>query len=167
MSTNHTSDFNPAEVPSALHFRFGIIVSEWNGDITGILADGAHSTLLKYGALPENITILRVPGSFELPTGARMLAETGKYNAIILLGCVIRGETSHYDYVCQGVTQGTMALNLQYDLPFIFGVLTTENRQQALDRAGGIYGNKGDEAAITAIKMATLLTSSKKKPPVQ
>jgi 6,7-dimethyl-8-ribityllumazine synthase len=91
-----------------------------------------------------------------------MLAETGQYDALILLGCVIRGETSHYDYVCQGVTQGTMALNLQYDIPFIFGVLTTENRQQALDRAGGKYGNKGDEAAITAIKMASLRNSLKK-----
>jgi 6,7-dimethyl-8-ribityllumazine synthase len=162
MSTTRISDFNPAEVPSALHLRFGIVVSEWNGDITGILSDGAYNTLMKYGALPENITTLHVPGSFELPTGARMLAETGKYDVLILLGCVIRGETSHYDYVCQGVTQGTMTLNLQYDLPFIFGVLTTENRQQALDRAGGKYGNKGDEAAITAIKMATLLNKAKK-----
>jgi 6,7-dimethyl-8-ribityllumazine synthase len=100
---------------------------------------------------------IHVPGSFELPSGARMLAETGNFDALILLGCVIRGETSHYDYFCQGVTQGTMALNLSYSIPFVFGVLTTENKQQSMDRAGGKYGNKGEEAAVTAIKMATLL----------
>jgi 6,7-dimethyl-8-ribityllumazine synthase len=157
MSTNNLSDYDPAEVPSAAKLRFGIIVSEWNRDITEILLAGAQRTLLKHGALPENIMTIHVPGSFELPSGARMLAETGNFDALILLGCVIRGETSHYDYVCQGVTQGTMALNLSYPIPFIFGVLTTENKKQSLERAGGKYGNKGEEAAVTAIKMATLL----------
>jgi 6,7-dimethyl-8-ribityllumazine synthase len=99
---------------------------------------------------------LHVPGSFELPFAGRLLAEKDGYDAIILLGCVIRGETSHYDYVCQGVTQGTMELNLRYAVPFIFGVLTTENEEQALARAGGELGNKGEEAAVTAIRMALL-----------
>lgn len=157
MSTIHLSDYDPAEVPSALTLRFGIIVSEWNRDITESLFAGAYRTLLIHGALPENITAIHVPGSFELPSGARKLAETGNFDALILLGCVIRGETSHYNYVCQGVTQGTMALNLSYAIPFIFGVLTTENKKQAKDRAGGKYGNKGEEAAVTAIKMATLI----------
>ena len=136
--------------------HFGIVVSEWNNEITGVLLEGALSALKKHQALEENITVVHVPGSFELPSGGQYLAETGNYDAIILLGCVIRGETSHYNYVCQGVTKGTMDLNLKYNLPFIFGVLTTENLQQAVDRAGGKYGNKGEEAAVTAIRMAAL-----------
>jgi 6,7-dimethyl-8-ribityllumazine synthase len=156
MATTNLSDYNDAEVPSAAGFRFGIVVSEWNREITGSLLEGALETLLKYRTPESNIIVIHVPGSFELPSGALFLAEKGGFDAIILLGCVIRGETSHYDYVCQAVTQGAMALNLKYGIPFIFGVLTTENKQQALDRAGGKYGNKGVEAAITAIRMATL-----------
>jgi 6,7-dimethyl-8-ribityllumazine synthase len=157
MATTNLSDYNDAEVPSASGLRFGIVVSEWNPEITRSLEEGARNSLLAYNTSEQNITVIHVPGSFELPTGALYLAEKGGYDAIILLGCVIRGETSHYDYVCQGVTQGTMTLNLKYGIPFIFGVLTTENKQQALDRAGGKYGNKGVEAAITAIKMASLM----------
>ena len=156
MATTNLSDYNLEEVPSAADMHFGIVVSEWNREITGLLEEGAYHSLLKHGASPEKITIIHVPGSFELPSGALFLAEKGSFDALILLGCVIRGETSHYDYVCQGVTQGTMALNMKYGIPFIFGVLTTENQQQALDRAGGKYGNKGDEAAMTAIKMVAL-----------
>jgi 6,7-dimethyl-8-ribityllumazine synthase len=156
MATLNPSDTNRAEIPSAAGMRFGIIVSEWNREITGRLEESARNTLLKQGAAETNITIIHVPGSFELPTGALFLAEKGVFDALILLGCVIRGETSHYDYVCQGVTQGTMTLNMKYGIPFIFGVLTTENKQQALDRAGGKYGNKGEEAAITAIRMVAL-----------
>jgi 6,7-dimethyl-8-ribityllumazine synthase len=156
MATTNLSDYNDAEVPSAEGYRFGIVVSEWNRDITGSLKEGARETLLKYHTPDSNIVVIHVPGSFELPSGALFLAEKGGFDAIILLGCVIRGETSHYDYVCQGVTQGTMALNIKYGIPFVFGVLTTENKQQALDRAGGKYGNKGVEAAITAIRMVAL-----------
>jgi 6,7-dimethyl-8-ribityllumazine synthase len=156
MATTSLSDYNLPEVPSAEGMRFGIIVSEWNREITGSLEEGARNTLLKHHASERNITVIHVPGSFELPSGAQYLAGTGNFDAFILLGCVIRGETSHYDYVCQGVTQGTMELNLKFNIPFIFGVLTTENQEQAKDRAGGIHGNKGEEAAIVAIKMVAL-----------
>lgn len=156
MSTLLYSTSGPEEIPSASGLRFGIVVSDWNRKITGQLAEGAVSLLQRQGVLPSDITLLQVPGSFELPFAGRLLAEKGGYDAVILLGCVIRGETNHYDYVCQGVTQGTMALNMKYEIPFIFGVLTTENEEQALDRAGGKLGNKGEEAAITAIRMALL-----------
>lgn len=118
--------------------------------------NGAIDTLKKNGTDGDNIDVEFVPGSFELTSGARLLAECSKYDAIICLGCVIQGDTPHFDYVCQGVTHGITELNLLYNIPFIFGVLTTDNNQQALDRAGGKHGNKGDEAAITAIKMVDL-----------
>jgi 6,7-dimethyl-8-ribityllumazine synthase len=136
--------------------RFGIVVSDWNIDVTGALLDGAVKTLERYGTPEENIVIKHVPGSFELTLGAQFLAEYDDLDAVICLGCVIQGETPHFTYICQGVTQGITQLNLEYNIPFIFGVLTTDNQQQALDRAGGKHGNKGDEAAVTAIKMAAL-----------
>lgn len=139
--------------------RFGIVVAEWNFEITSALAEGAVQTLKKHGATDENILLKYVPGSFELPLGAQYFAEMENVDAIILLGCVIQGETRHFDYICQGVTQGTTSLNLKYNKPFIFGVLTTDNEQQAKDRAGGKLGNKGDEAAVTAIKMVALKNS--------
>ncbi|MBN1416973.1 MAG: 6,7-dimethyl-8-ribityllumazine synthase [Bacteroidales bacterium] len=150
------SEYNPDSIPDASSCKFGIVVSEWNHEVTGALLEGVRSTLLKHGTKPENITVSYVPGSFELTQGARLLAKNRELDAIICLGCVIQGETPHFHYICQSVTQGITQLNLNYDLPFIFGVLTTLNRQQALDRAGGKHGNKGDEAAITAIKMAFL-----------
>jgi 6,7-dimethyl-8-ribityllumazine synthase len=139
--------------------RFGIIVSEWNFQITSALAEGAVRTLKKHGVRDEDIMVKYVPGSFELPLGAQYFAEMENVDAVILLGCVIQGETRHFDFICQGVTQGTVELNLKYNKPFIFGILTTENEQQALDRSGGKHGNKGDEAAVTAIKMVYLKTS--------
>ncbi len=148
------STYNPAEVPSAKDMKFGIVVADWNKGITYNLLKGAIRTLKRFGAVEDRLFIQHVPGSFELPFGARMLAESCKPDAVICLGCVIRGETRHFDYICQGVTQGITELNLQYDIPFIFGVLTTDNPDQARDRAGGEHGNKGDEAAISAIKMA-------------
>jgi 6,7-dimethyl-8-ribityllumazine synthase len=132
------------------------VVAEWNYEITGVLAQGAVDTLIKHGASPENIILKHVPGSFELTLGAQYLAEFTKVNAVIILGCVIQGETRHFDFICQGVTQGITDLNIKYNMPFIFGLLTTDNQQQALDRAGGKLGNKGDEAAVTAIKMLAL-----------
>lgn len=153
-SLKNLSDHDPASIPDGSLMKFGIVVSEWNQEITSALLEGALKRLKKHGVRKEHILVKTVPGSFELPYGARLLAEEFSPHAVICLGCVIRGETSHFDYICQGVTQGITALNLNQPIPFIFGVLTTENRQQALDRAGGKHGNKGDEAAVTALKMA-------------
>jgi 6,7-dimethyl-8-ribityllumazine synthase len=136
--------------------RFGIVVSDWNSEITGALLNGAVRTLKKHGTDSKNIIVKHVPGTFELTLGAQFLAEYDDLDGVICLGCVIQGETPHFNYICQGVTQGITQLNLDYNIPFIFGVLTTNNLQQAADRAGGKLGNKGDEAAITAIKMAAL-----------
>ncbi|MDR1330893.1 MAG: 6,7-dimethyl-8-ribityllumazine synthase [Tannerella sp.] len=144
-------DFN--SVPDASAMRVGIVVSEWNEAVTEKMLEGACDTLEKHGVKPENIFVERVPGSFELNFGARQMAEHLRIDAVIALGCIVRGDTPHFDYVCSAVTQGIAELNLRYDIPFIFGILTTNNMKQAEERCGGIYGNKGDEAAITAIKM--------------
>ena len=159
MATKDLSAYDISSVPSAANMRFGIVVAEWNWEITSALAQGAVDTLKKHDASDENITVKYVPGTFELPLGGQYFAEMDNVDAVILLGCVIQGETRHFDYICEGVTQGTKDLNLKYNKPFIFGVLTTNNEQQALDRAGGKLGNKGDEAAITAIKMVDLKNS--------
>jgi 6,7-dimethyl-8-ribityllumazine synthase len=156
MSTTDLSSYDPASVPDANGMRFGIVVSDWNNNITWALLEGAVSTLKKHGVSDEDILIKHVPGSFELTLGAQFIAEYDDVDGIICLGCVIQGETPHFTYICQGVTQGITSLNMEYNIPFIFGVLTTNTMQQAIDRAGGIHGNKGDEAAITAIKMAAL-----------
>ncbi len=159
MATKNLSEHDASKVVSAKNMRFGIVVSEWNEAITFALRDGAVNTLKKYEALEEDIEVKYVPGSFELPLGGQFFAQQDDIDAVILLGCVIQGETRHFDYICEGVTSGVMQLNLKYNKPIIFGVLTTENQQQALDRAGGKWGNKGDEAAITAIKMIALKDS--------
>jgi 6,7-dimethyl-8-ribityllumazine synthase len=162
MSTTNLSAYDPASVPDAGKMRFGIVVSDWNSDITFSLLKGALSTLKKHGASAKNIIIRHVPGSFELTLGAQFLAEYDDLDAVICLGCVIQGETPHFSYICQGVTQGITQLNLEYNIPFIFGVLTTNTIEQAVDRAGGKHGNKGNEAAITAIKMAALHSEMEK-----
>jgi 6,7-dimethyl-8-ribityllumazine synthase len=156
MSTANLSAYDPESVPDAKKMRFGVVVSDWNREVTWALLDGAVGTLKKHGATDNNIIVKHVPGSFELTLGAQFLAEYEDLDAVICLGCVIQGETPHFDYICQGVTQGITQLNMEYNIPFIFGVLTTLNQQQAADRAGGKHGNKGDEAAVTAIKMAAL-----------
>jgi 6,7-dimethyl-8-ribityllumazine synthase len=156
MATANLSVYDPASVPDASGMRFGIVVSDWNNEITSSLLNGAVSTLKKHGTEEEDIIVRHVPGSFELTLGAQFLAEYDDPDAVICLGCVIQGETPHFTYICQGVTQGITQLNLEYNIPFIFGVLTTLNHQQAAERAGGIHGNKGNEAAVTAIKMAAL-----------
>ena len=162
MATKNLSDYDLSSVPSANHLKFGIVVAEWNYEVTGALARGAIDTLKKHGASDENIIVKHVPGTFELTLGAQYLAEYAQVDAIIVLGCVIQGETRHFDFICSGVTQGITNLNMKYNQPFIFGVLTTDNQQQALDRAGGKLGNKGDEAAVTAIKMLALRNELKK-----
>ncbi len=150
------SSYNPEEIPDASKIKFGIVVSEWNWEITGSLLKGAVDTLYRHKALEENLRIKHVPGSFELPLGAQYFAEFTNVDAIICLGCVIQGETRHFDFICQGVTQGIIDVGLKYKKPVVFGVLTTNDLKQAKDRSGGKHGNKGDEAAITAIKMVAL-----------
>ena len=156
MATTNLSTYDPESIPDAGKMKFGIVIADWNHEITGELLNGALRTLKKHGALKKNLIVTHVPGSFELTFGARHLAETNTIDAVICLGCIIQGETPHFTYIAQGVTQGITQLNLDYEIPFIFGVLTTDTHQQALDRAGGKKGNKGDEAAVTAIKMAAL-----------
>ena len=136
--------------------RFGDVVADWNSEGTHPLLDGAVKTLKRHGVTADNIIVRHVPGTFELTLGAQWMAEYEDLDGVICLGCVIQGETPHFTYICQGVTQGITQLNLDYNIPFIFGVLTTLDLRQALDRAGGKHGNKGDEAAVTAIKMAAL-----------
>ncbi len=150
------SNYDPNTVPDASEMSIGIVVSEWNSEITEALYKGAYETLLKHGVKKNNIFKRYVPGTFELTLGAQFFAEYSDVDAIIALGCVIQGETKHFDYICQGVTKGITDMNIKYNLPVIFGVLTTNDKQQAIDRAGGKHGNKGDEAAITAIKMVAL-----------
>ena len=149
-------------MPDAHEYRFGIVCAEWNSEVTGKLREGAVSTLLKAGVRQGNITVKYVPGSFELTLGAQYMAAAGEVDAVICLGCVIQGETRHFDFICDAVAHGLTQLNIKYGLPVIFGVLTPGNQQQALDRAGGKHGNKGDEAAFTAIKMLALRDDVKK-----
>ena len=151
---HNLSDYDFNAVPDASNMIFGIVVAEWNPEITGAMLEGCVNTLEKHGALPENIHVKTVPGSFELIYGAQQLSRNDGYDAIIILGSVIRGETPHFDYICQGVTQGIAHLNATNNIPIIYGLLTTEDLQQAKDRAGGRLGNKGDECAVVAIKMA-------------
>jgi len=136
--------------------RIAIVYAEWNHAITNALRKGAHATLIKNGIDKKDILEHAVPGSFELTLGAQYLAKQKKIDAVICLGCVIQGETRHFDFICDAVANGITELNLKYNKPVIFGVLTPNNMQQAKERAGGKHGNKGDEAAITAIKMVHL-----------
>jgi len=152
-SLKNLSDYDASKVPNAKGMKFGIVVAEWNEEITHALAEGAIETLKKHGAVDKNILLKHVPGSFELTLGAQLMLEETDVDAVIILGCVIQGETRHFDFICTGVTEGITQLNINFSTPVIFGLLTTDNQQQAIDRAGGKHGNKGDEAAITAIKM--------------
>lgn len=156
MATTNLSVYDSDSIPNASTMRFGLVVSEWNPDITQNLHDGAVDTLVAHGALIENITAIKVPGSFELIYGCKHLLEQNKLDAVIAIGTVIRGETEHFTFVCEGVTQGIVELNLNYDVPTIFCVLTDNNKQQSIDRSGGKHGNKGVECAVAAIKMAAL-----------
>lgn len=155
-SLKNLSSYNPKEVPSAEDMRFGVVVSEWNTEITEALFEGVQSTLIKHGAKPDNIDKVYVPGSYELTLGAQLMAKKGTYNAVIALGCVIQGETRHFDFICDAVSNGITRVGLDFNIPVIFGVLTPNNQEQAKDRAGGKHGNKGVEAALTAIKMVAL-----------
>lgn len=151
------SEYDKSAMPDSKNFRFGIVVSEWNSEITEGLFEGAFKALKENGVINENIVRWNVPGSFELIYGCKKMQESyDMLDAVIAIGSVIEGETKHFDFVCQGVTQGIKDLNVQKDIPVIFCVLTDQNMQQAIDRSGGKHGNKGFEAGITAIKMAQL-----------
>ena len=152
-SLHNLSDYNVHSVPDATGMRVGIVVSEWNEKITGALLDGACKTLMKHGVREESINIKTVPGSFELVSGAARFVSSGLVDVVIAIGCVIRGDTPHFDYICQGVTQGLADLNKEGKIPVIYGLLTCNTLEQAQERCGGMLGNKGDECAITAIKM--------------
>ncbi len=161
-------DASPSLVnlPDGSSFKIGIVVSQWNTDITNALLEGAKATLLSSGVKEDNIEVLSVPGSFELPWGARQILKPGKKDAVICLGCIIQGETKHDEYIASAVASGIMQLGLMSGVPVIFGVLTTNTEEQAKDRAGGKHGNKGSEAAATAIQMAMIRSgdpASKKK----
>ncbi len=154
MSSIH---FNIEEIansmPDASLMRVGIVVSEWNQHITKKLLEGAMTALEQYGVKGSNIIVKTVPGSFELIYASTQISHSGLVDAVIAIGCVIRGDTPHFDYICEGVTRGISQLNVEGSVPVIFGLITTNNEEQALERAGGKLGNKGTEFAVTAIKM--------------
>ncbi|MGK0308834.1 MAG: 6,7-dimethyl-8-ribityllumazine synthase [Urechidicola sp.] len=156
MATTNLSRYDKSTIPNAKNLRFGIVVSEWNDSITENLFKGAEQTLIDNGADQENIVRFNVPGSFELVYGCKKMLETQSVDAVIAIGTVIQGETKHFDFVCEGVVQGIKDLNIIYDVPTIFCVLTDNTLQQSIDRSGGKHGNKGVECAIAAIKMAVL-----------
>ena len=160
------SDYDETAIPSAAAFSFGIIVADWNKEITHALYEGCFDTLIKHGAKEENIYTAQVPGTFELPVAAKILASAKKVDAVVCIGCVIKGETSHNEYINNAVATALANMSMATGKPFIFGVLTPNDMQQALDRAGGKYGNKGVEAAVTALRMAALkedLTKTKSR----
>jgi 6,7-dimethyl-8-ribityllumazine synthase len=152
-SLHNLSDYDINSVPDATGMRVGIVVSEWNDKITGALLEGACQTLMKHGVREEDIKVKPVPGSFELVYGASRLVNSGLVDAVIAIGCVIRGDTPHFEYICQGTTQGLADLNREGRVPVIYGLLTCNTLEQAQERCGGMLGNKGDECAVTAIKM--------------
>ncbi len=152
-SLKNLSEYSSKQIVDISDKKIAIVVSEWNEEVTESLFSGAVETLLSNGAKKENIIRKDVPGSFELSLGAQFLAAEDSIAAVICLGCVIQGETRHFDFICDAVAHGITNVGLKYNKPVVFGVLTPQNQKQALDRAGGKHGNKGDEAAITAIKM--------------
>ena len=151
------SEYNKDEIPNGADFKIGIVVSEWNYDITGNLLKGAKEALIDNGVLEENISVKHVPGTFELPLGCQFMLESDDdIDGIIAIGCVIQGETKHFDFVCQGATQGIMRVNMEYNTPVSFCVLTDNTKQQSIDRSGGKHGNKGTECAVACLKMIGL-----------
>ena len=160
MASKHGPATTPT-LPDGKPYKIGIVVSRWNEDITSALLEGSTTTLKEAGVLDENIEVLLVPGSFELPWGARQLMKADKKDAIICLGCIVQGETKHDEYIASAVSNGIMQLSLASGIPVLFGVLTTNSYEQARDRAGGTCGNKGSEAAIAALQMAVIKSGDK------
>ena len=150
------SDFSHTTIPSGQNYKIGLVTAQWNADVTGALYNGAISLLEKQGVEPQNIISITVPGSFELTSGADLLLSRKDVDAVICLGCVIQGETPHFDFICNAVANGVTQVAVKYNKPVIFGVLTTLTLEQAQERSGGKHGNKGEEAAVTALIMAEL-----------
>ena len=150
---HNLSQYDPTSIPSGSGRRFGIVVADWNDRFTYSMADAAIETLKTHGATADNILVKHVPGSFELVYGAKWIIDNAQVDAVIAIGCVIRGDTPHFDYICQGTTQGLTELNVEGKVPVVYGLLTCNNMEQAEARTGGILGNKGTECAVTAIKM--------------
>lgn len=149
---HNLSDYDASSLPDASGMSFGIVVSKWNGEVTGALLNGAVDTLIKNGVKEENIKVMTVPGSFELVYGSARMAQQN-VDAVIAIGCVVRGDTPHFDYICEGTTNGLASLNATQSKPIIYGLITVNDMEQALERCGGKLGNKGDECAVTAIQM--------------
>ena len=153
MKKTNLSDYDPTAVPDGSPYRIGVIAAEWNPEVTDALMKGAVDTLRDHGVKTENLLVRRVPGTFELTSAADMMLSDPNIDAVICIGCVIQGETRHFEFICQAVSQGITNVALKRERPVIFSVLTCDTMQQALDRAGGRHGNKGVEGAITALKM--------------
>ena len=153
---HNLSSYDATKVANGKGKKVGIVYAEWNSDITYALRDGAVNTLIANGVEEKDIKLYSVPGSFELIYGASQMVKSKKYDSVIAIGCVIRGDTPHFDYICEGVTEGLTKLNVEYDTPVIFGLITTNNHLQAQERSGGRLGNKGDECAVTALQMMAL-----------
>ncbi|MBQ8704091.1 MAG: 6,7-dimethyl-8-ribityllumazine synthase [Bacteroidales bacterium] len=156
MKKTNLSDFDPTSVPNGKGYRVGIIAAEWNPEVTNAMCQGAFDTLREHGVLKKDITVIRVPGTYELTTAANIMLDRTFVDAVICIGCVIQGETRHFEFICQAVSQGLTNVALKHNKPVIFSVLTCDTMQQALDRAGGCHGNKGVEGAVTALKMIHL-----------
>ena len=153
MKKTNLSDYDPTTVPNGVDYRIGIIAAEWNPEVTNALLKGAVATLLEHGIKEDNLIVRRVPGTFELSSAADIMLDSQYPDAVICIGCVIQGETRHFEFICQAVSQGLTNVAIKHECPVIFSVLTTDTMEQALDRAGGKHGNKGVEGAITALKM--------------
>ena len=158
-ANRNLSEYIKEEIPNGADFKIGIVVSEWNHQITLNLLEGAKEALIDNGVKQKNIDIRFVPGAFELPLGAQFMCEKGHVDGIIAIGVVIQGETKHFDFVCDGATQGIKDVNLKYNTPVAFCLLTDNHIQQSIDRSGGKHGNKGIECAIACMKMIALKKS--------
>jgi len=155
-ANKNLSEYNKDLIPNGADFKIGIVVSEWNDSITFNLLKGAKEALIDNGVKEENIDVRFVPGAFELPLGCQFMCEYGNVDGVVAIGVVIQGETKHFDFVCEGATQGIKDVNLKYNTPISFCVLTDNNEQQSIDRSGGKHGNKGIECAIACLKMVAL-----------
>ncbi len=156
METKKTnlSDYDATKIPDGANYRIAIVAAEWNGEITRAMLDGAYKTLTEHGVKTDNVILQHVPGTFELTSAADILLTKNRdLDAVICIGCVIQGETRHFDFICESVANGLASVSVKHSKPVIFSVLTTNNIEQAHDRAGGKHGNKGVEGAVTALKM--------------